>query len=151
MYQSCDNNSVYNNNRCRMQYNYRSVDIKEITMLILVATLFACGDSKTDTAASLVSETSNETAPSMAGDPNDGVLDTMEEYISSYCSEYAMRCGGIYGTQEECETSFLELWGDMTCTVHDTSLLEECVDWLSTFTCEGTGWIDACDNFYTCE
>ena len=79
------------------------------------------------------------------------VLDTMEEYITSYCSVYSMRCGGVYASQEECETDISEMWADKECYVSDVPLLQECIDWLSEFPCEETGWDDSCDNFYTCD
>jgi hypothetical protein len=116
-------------------------------MFVLFSVLFACGDQTTDTSseASEASDTAAEASPAEAA------LDTMEEYVPAYCSAYSMRCGGVYATQAECESSIGGMWEDKECAVTDTPLLEECISWLSEFPCDETGWIDACDNFYTCE
>ena len=82
---------------------------------------------------------------------SEDILDTMEEYITAYCDVYSMRCGGVYASQSECEAAIADMWGDKECEVTDPPLLQECIEWLAEFPCEETGWIDACDNFYTCD
>ena len=103
----------------------------------------ACSEeepSKTDTSSS--QDTSNVT---------EDLPDTMEEYSSAYCSVYAMRCGYLYSSQEECEADISALWADKECEVADPAMLQECIDWLSDFPCDETGWDPSCDGFYVCE
>ena len=105
----------------------------------------ACSEeepSKTDTSSS--QDTSNDTV-------TEDLPDTMEEYSSAYCSVYAMRCGYLYASQEECEADISALWADKECEVTDPAMLQECVDWLAEFPCDETGWDSSCDGFYVCE
>jgi len=116
-------------------------------MLTLYFMLMACGPEDKTEDTSEEAATNDTTTPST----DDGVLDTMEEYVESYCSVYSLRCGGVYETQEECETDITSMWEGRVCTVVEPSLLEECIDWLAELSCDQTGWIEACDNFYSCE
>ena len=113
-------------------------------MFLLIAFL-GCS-SKSQDSANSKSPSENQEVPNELE-----VIDTMEEYISAYCSEYSMRCGGVYESQNECEADITRMWGDRVCEVTDVELLAECIEWLSTFSCEETGWIASCDNFYQCE
>ena len=105
----------------------------------------ACNEeetSKKDTSSTL--DTSNNAV-------SEDYPNTMEEYISSYCSVYSMRCGYVYASQEECERDIAAMWGDKECEVTDPAMLQECIDWLSDFPCDETGWDPSCDGFYVCE
>ncbi len=74
--------------------------------------------------------------------------DSIEHYKNVYCSEYADRCD-IYPTIEACETEF-DSWFDADCTIVDKGTFDVCVDWLLSLDCATEGWIDECDQFYSC-
>ena len=116
--------------------------------------LFACGEKSTDTSTETtdstteesVEETTEETSGSYPGSEGIG---EMEGYLSSYCTEYALRCG-VYSSEDYC-ISEMSSWFNNTCVIVDTDALDTCVTWLSELSCEETGWIDECSNFYSCD
>lgn len=111
---------------------------------------FACGEKTTDTAESITTDTAEETTEENTEETTDSNnIGDMGEYVSAYCTSYALRCG-VYGTQESCEND-VAAWYNSTCSIIDTDALNTCVDWLSEFSCEDIGWIDECDQFYTCD
>ena len=119
-------------------------------MIAIFTMLLACGEKATDTASddTTTEDTASgsSTGSSGAGAPSDSI----PGYVNSYCSEYAMRCG-LYSSQEICYDDVITWFNLDTCSVSDTAQLDTCVTWLSELSCEESGWIDECSNFYTCE
>lgn len=75
-------------------------------------------------------------------------MDTVEEYLEHYCSEYAVRCG-IYADVQTC---WDEYWDWMsTCQVNSVDDLQTCSTWLADLSCDYQGWTDACDNAFVCD
>ena len=125
--------------------------------------LFACGEKATDTAeATETTEESTDTAAESTEDTPSGSssggypgeeqaegVGEMGGYLSSYCTEYAMRCG-VYSDEEYC-VSEMSSWFNNSCVIVDTEALDTCLTWLSELSCEETGWIDECSNFYSCD
>ena len=123
---------------------------------------FACGEKSTDTAETTdtteestdTAEESTEDTPSgsSGGYPGEEIEEGIGEmggYLSSYCTEYAMRCG-VYSSEEYCVNE-MSSWYNSSCVIVDTDALDTCVTWLSELSCEETGWIDECSNFYSCD
>ena len=129
-------------------------------MIAFFSLFIACQEKTTDTATtettdttSEISEGSSEGSTGSTGSSEapeiEGELDTIEEYVASYCGEYATRCG-LYSSVDSCYEDIFGSWFN-GCTVTNTDNLKTCVDWLSELDCSEEGWIDACDNFYTCD
>ena len=121
---------------------------------IALSFLFACGNKSTDTAETTettdtAEETSEETSESLPGTEESEGVGEMGDYLSSYCTEYALRCG-VYSSEETCVRE-MGSWFNNTCTIVDTDSLDTCLTWLSELSCNETGWIDECDQFYTCD
>ena len=113
-------------------------------MIAIFTLLLACGEKATDTA--------DDTPPqdTASGSSAEVPVDGIPGYVNSYCSEYGLRCE-IYSSQEMCYEDMIT-WFDLErCSISDTAQLETCVTWLSELSCEESGWIDECSNFYTCE
>ena len=106
-------------------------------MFAILSLFLACGEKSTDTSEDTASE-------STSIDPN-----SIEGYVDSYCSVYAVRCG-VYSAQEDCYNDMIT-WFDTTCSVSDETQLDTCLSWLNDLSCDESGWIDECSNFYTCE
>ena len=125
--------------------------------------LFACGEKSTDTAETTdTTEETTDTAEESTEDTSSGSssegypgeetaegVGEMGGYLSSYCTEYAMRCG-LYTAEEDCVND-MSSWYNSTCVIVDTDALDTCVTWLSELSCDETGWIDECSNFYSCD
>ena len=124
--------------------------------------LFACGEKATDTAETTeeTTDTAEESAEESTEDTSSGSsggypgeeaegIGEMGGYLSSYCTEYAMRCG-LYSSEEYCVDE-MSSWYNSTCVIVDTDMLDTCVTWLSELSCDETGWIDECSNFYSCD
>lgn len=96
-------------------------------------------------------ETQNiqETAAEQTEESEFSYVDTTEEYIAVYCSDFALECG-LYSSQTACEEEIMVEWFS-TCTVTDQPKLLECVEWIAAFPCDEEGWHDACDEWFTCE
>ena len=105
--------------------------------MLLLTLILACGDKDTATNDTSVDDTSIES------------IDTsMDQYKMVYCEEYAMRCN-IYASVEECEAEF-DTWFPADCQITDKETFDVCADWLFSLDCSVEGWIDECDQFYTC-
>ena len=74
--------------------------------------------------------------------------DSIDQYKAVYCEEYSIRCN-VYESVEACEAEF-NLWFASDCTISDKEVFDVCVDWLFSLDCSVEGWIDECDQFYTC-
>ncbi|MAA80211.1 MAG: hypothetical protein CL916_13235 [Deltaproteobacteria bacterium] len=121
---------------------------------IALSFLFACGEKSTDTAVSTettdtAEESAEETEVSYPGSEESEGIGEMGGYLSSYCTEYALRCG-VYSSEEYCVDE-MSSWFNNTCVIVDTDALDTCMTWLSELSCEETGWIDECSNFYSCD
>ena len=93
-------------------------------MFAILMTLLACGDKTTDsgeaedTATTSDQEGTNdegasaeeETSTDEASWADDGILETMEDYIAAYCSVYSMRCGGVLPLSAASQSSALAPW-----------------------------------------
>ena len=113
-------------------------------MIALFTLLLACGEKTTDTASD--DTATEDTTPTGVDAPSDSI----PGYVNSYCSEYGLRCG-LYSNQEVCYEDMIT-WFDLdTCAVNDVAQLETCVTWLSELSCDESGWIDECSNFYSCD
>ena len=104
--------------------------------MLLLSVLLACGDKET---------TDTSTQDTSASESVDTSID---QYKTIYCDEYAMRCEA-YATVEECEEVF-DRWFSTECEIVDKETFDVCVDWLLSLDCSFEGWIDECDQFYSC-
>jgi hypothetical protein len=118
-----------------------------LTFFSLVCLLAACDGSEFgEPLSDSESPLREDEGPEEHSDEENGIS-TMDEYIEAYC-DYAVGCA---------------LWVDLSACVDDldeTALpgcevvsvvdLNACVDWLASLTCADQGWIDACDNAFTC-
>ena len=108
--------------------------------MILLSILLACGNKDGDS----VDTASVETDPSQSE-----IIDTsIDQYKQIYCEEYAMRCNA-YSEIEQCEEMF-DRWFSPDCEIVDKETFDVCVDWLLSLDCSYEGWIDECDQFYSC-
>lgn len=104
--------------------------------MILLSVVLACGDKET---------TGTEDTSTVAG-----VDTSMDQFKAVYCEEYAMRCN-LYETVEDCETDYMERFAfEPSCTIVDKEIFDICVDWLLSLDCNVQGWIDECNEFYSC-
>ena len=119
---------------------------------------FACGEKSTDTSSTTDTtdtaeapseDTSSSTSGSYPGTETAEGVGEMGDYLSTYCTNYAMRCG-VYSSEEYCVTE-MSSWFNDTCIIVDTDAQNTCETWLSNLSCEETGWIDECSNFYSCD
>ena len=125
--------------------------------MLLYTFLIGCGEKTEDTSVDSSEETQDiqETAAEQTEEGESveesefSYVDTTEEYIAVYCSDFALECG-LYSSQTTCEEEIMGDWFS-TCTVTDQAKLLECVEWIAAFPCDGEGWIDACDEWFTCE
>ena len=105
--------------------------------MILLSILLACVDKDTESADTNTHDTS-------------GMDTSMDQFKVVYCEEYAMRCN-LYDSVEDCEMFFTERFGfDPACEIVDKDTFDICADWLLSLDCNVQGWIDECDQFYTC-
>ena len=104
--------------------------------MILLIIFLACGDKNTiDTKDTFTVA---------------GVDTSMDQFKALYCEEYAMRCN-LYETVEDCEIDYMERFAfKPSCTIVDKETFDVCADWLFSLDCEVQGWIDECDQFYSC-
>ena len=107
--------------------------------MILLSVLFACGElePKSEDSGAEMDTAVNEV------DPN-----SIDQYKAVYCEEYSMRCN-VYESVEACEAEF-DTWFAADCTISDKEAFDVCADWLFSLDCSVEGWIDECDQFYTC-
>ena len=105
--------------------------------MLLLSMLLACGDKETTTDTS-----TQDTSESQSFDTS------IDQYKQIYCEEYAMRCNA-YSDISQCEEMF-DRWFSPDCEIVDKDTFDVCVDWLLSLDCSFEGWIDECDQFYSC-
>ena len=105
--------------------------------MLLLSVILACGEKETtaDTSA-------QDTAVSESVDTS------IDQYKQIYCEDYAMRCN-VYSDISQCEEMF-DNWFSPDCEIVDKETFDVCVDWLLSLECSYEGWIDECDQFYSC-
>ena len=106
--------------------------------MILLSMILACGEKDTENTDSSILDTS----------VSESVDTSIEQYKTIYCDEYAMRCNA-YDAVEDCEAMF-DRWFSPDCEIVDKETFDVCVDWLLSLDCSFEGWIDECDQFYSC-
>ena len=74
---------------------------------------------------------------------------TVEDYVTTYCSTFAVPCVG-YPSVEYCVDFMIDTHFE-GCDVVDSAALRECNEWVSTITCDETSWLAACDDFIECD
>ncbi len=84
-----------------------------------------------------------------ATEADDGRIETIDEYLTAYCADYAVVCG-VFPTVEECYDHYFEAWFT-DCEVADVDAMNVCIDWITSLSCEDQGWIDECDQAFVCE
>lgn len=107
--------------------------------MILLSILLSCADkdTRTDTDTQDTSE-------------SEGIDTSIAQFKAVYCEEYAMRCN-LYETVEDCETVFNETFDlHPSCEIVDKETFDICADWLLSLDCNVQGWIDECNEFYSC-
>ncbi len=107
--------------------------------MIWMSLLLACGElepKNADTRVDMDTASSEE-------DPN-----SIDQYKAVYCEAYSTRCN-VYESIEACEEEF-DSWFASDCTISDKDAFDVCADWLFSLDCSVEGWIDECDQFYTC-
>ena len=115
---------------------------------MIIALCIACSAVDGDTASetdSAQTEESTETASEIHDESNSTML---QDYVFSYCSEYAMECG-LYNDEGSCEEILSDSLG--SCTVQDEDALWECTLWLSGLSCGDEEWPEACDAAISCD
>ncbi len=86
---------------------------------------------------------------SPADAPTEGApVDTLDEYLSVYCSQYAVDCG-IHPDVSTCIDITYEAWLS-TCVVVDGDALDRCADWIASIHCDEEGWLEDCDLALEC-
>ena len=103
--------------------------------MLLLSVLLACGDKET-TDTSIQDTSASES------------VDTSIDQYKRFCEEYAMRCNA-YSDISQCEEMF-DRWFSPECEIVDKETFDVCVDWLLSLDCSFEGWIDECDQFYSC-
>jgi len=74
---------------------------------------------------------------------------SVEDYVTTYCSTYAVPCSG-YPNVPDC-VDFMMAVHFEGCEVVDMDALVECDRWVSGITCDETSWLPACDEFIACD
>ena len=118
---------------------------------MMIALMLACGTAEEDTAA--MNDSAAESAEfegSADAGQEPGQSPMIQDYVHSYCSDYAMECG-LYSDVQTCE----DILGDSlerSCTVVDEDALWECSLWLSQLSCgDDEAWLSTCDAAISCE
>ena len=107
--------------------------------MILLSILLACADKDTRTNTGTQDTSQSE-----------GVDTSIDQFKVVYCEEYAMRCN-LYDTVEDCEMAVNETFGfDPSCEIVDKETFDICADWFLSLDCNVQGWIDECNEFYSC-
>ena len=115
---------------------------------MIIALWIACSAVDGDTASENDSAQTEEVSENLSAGADESNSTMLQDYVFSYCSEYAMECG-LYSDVESCEDILSDSLG--SCTVEDEDALWECTLWLSGLTCGDEEWLSACDAAISCD